>query len=255
MAASVLGEPCSLADAAALAEAVLPGGVDDPAAALDEAVRVGLVTERGDRAVGGIGFVHPLLRAAVYGDQPPARRRALHRAAASLSRGRAALTHRIAAAAGPDPALADDLEQLAGDVPAGTSPLDVADLWRAAADLSVDADERERRLFRAVEVLLAAGEIGRAGALEDEVAAARPGPLRDVLLGRLALFSARFARARPLLDAPRRARTRAPARSRPPTSPCSPSSRVVPRRPSSSPRPASPTPTPAPWCASPPHSR
>ncbi|HEY2193679.1 MAG TPA: AAA family ATPase [Actinomycetospora sp.] len=201
VAASVLGEPCSLADAAALAEAVAPGGVDDPAAALDEAVRVGLITERGDRAVGGIGFVHPLLRAAVYGDQPPTRRRALHRAAAALSRGRVALTHRVAAAAGPDPALADDLEQLAGDVPPGTSPLDVADLWRAAADLSVDPDERERRLFRAVEVLLAAGEIGRAGALEEEVAAARPGPLRDGLLGRLALLSARFARARPLLDA------------------------------------------------------
>ena len=113
VAASVLGEPCSLADAAALAGMVGPDAVDDPAGALDEGVRVGLLRERGDRPVGGIGFVHPLLRAAVYGDQSPARRRALHRAAASLVRGRAALTHRIAAAAGQDPELAADLERLA----------------------------------------------------------------------------------------------------------------------------------------------
>ena len=201
VAASVLGEPCALADAAALATAAGLDPVDDPAAALDEGVRVGLLTERGDRPVGGVGFVHPLLRAAVYGDQPPARRRALHRAAAALVRGRAALTHRIAAASGPDPELAADLERLAGDAAAESSPLDVADLWHAAAAVSVDPDDRERRAFRAVEVLLAAGEIGRASALEGEVAAARPGPVRDGLLGRLALLRGALARARPLLDA------------------------------------------------------
>jgi DNA-binding CsgD family transcriptional regulator len=201
VAASVLGEPCALADAAVLATATGLGPVDDAADALDEGVRVGLLTERGDRSVGGIGFVHPLLRAAVYGDQPPARRRALHRAAAELVRGRAALTHRIAAASGPDPELAADLEGLAEDVATESSPLDVADLWHAAADVSADPDDHERRVFRAVEVLLAAGEIGRAAALEDEVAAARPGPVRDALLGRLALLRGRLARARPLLDA------------------------------------------------------
>jgi DNA-binding CsgD family transcriptional regulator len=201
VAASVLGEPCSLADAAALAGTAGLDPVGDPAAALDEGVRVGLLTERGDRPVGGIGFVHPLLRAAVYGDQPPARRRALHRAAASLLRGRAALTHRIAAASGPDPVLAADLERLAEDVAAESSPLDVADLWHAAAGVSDDPDERERRLFQAAGVLLAAGEIGRAAALGDEIAAAGPGPVRDALLGRLALFRGRLAHARPLLDA------------------------------------------------------
>ena len=42
---------------------------------------------RGPRA--RLGFVHPLLRAAVHGDLPPARRRALHRAAATWSAGAA----------------------------------------------------------------------------------------------------------------------------------------------------------------------
>lgn len=201
VAASVLGEACSLADAAALAGIAGPGPVDDPAAALDEGVRVGLLAERGDRPVVAIGFVHPLLRAAVYGDQSPARRRALHRGAASLVRGRAALTHRIAAAVGPDAELARDLERLAADVVAGTSPLDVADLLRAAAGVSADPEDRERLVFRAVEVLLAAGEMGRAAASEEELTAARPGPVRDGLLGRLALLRGRLALARPLLDA------------------------------------------------------
>ncbi|HEY2224303.1 ATP-binding protein [Actinomycetospora sp.] len=200
VAASVLGEACSPADAAALAQVAGPGAVD-PAAALDEGVRVGLLAERGDRPVTTIGFVHPLLRAAVYGDQSPARRRALHQAAAGLVRGRAALTHRIAAAVGPDAELAQDLERLAADVPAGTSPLDVADLLRAAAGISVDPDDRERLVFRAVEVLLAVGETVRAGALEEELTVARPGPVRDGLLGRLALLRGRPALARPLLDA------------------------------------------------------
>ncbi len=201
VAASVLGEPCALADAAALAASAGLDPIHDPAAALDEGVRVGLLTERGDRPVGAVGFVHPLLRAAVYGDQPPGRRRALHRAAAALVRGRAALPHRIAAASGPDPELAADLERLAADAAGESSPLDVADLWHAAAAVSVDPDDRERRTFHAVEVLLAAGEIGRAGALEGDVAAARPGPVRDGLLGRLALLRGALARARPLLDA------------------------------------------------------
>ncbi|MCD2192483.1 AAA family ATPase [Actinomycetospora endophytica] len=201
VAASVLGEACSLADAAAVAGTAGADPVDDPVAALDEGVRVGLLAERGNRPVGAIGFVHPLLRAAVYGDQSPARRRALHRAAASLATGRAALTHRIAAAVGPDAELAGDLERLAVDVPAGATALDVADLLRAAAGVAVDLDDHDRLVFRAAEVLLAAGETGRAGALEDELTAARPGPVRDGLLGRLALLRGRPALARPLLDA------------------------------------------------------
>ncbi|WP_018330979.1 ATP-binding protein [Actinomycetospora chiangmaiensis] len=200
VAASVLGDVCALADAAALADLVEPGVV--PAAgpgladALDDALATGLVEDRGP---GRLGFVHPVLRAAVYGDQPPARRRALHQAAARRTVGRAALTHRIAAAAGPDPELAADLERFADAVPAGTPAVDVADLLRVAASLSLEPDEAERRLFRAVTVLLADGEIGRATTLGPELAATRPGAVRDGLLGRLALLRGHVATAGSLL--------------------------------------------------------
>ncbi|MDL5155505.1 AAA family ATPase [Actinomycetospora termitidis] len=198
VAAAVLGETCALAVAATVARTVEPGVLEGPDAvadALDEAVVAGLLEERG--VLGQVGFVHPLLRAAVHGDHPPARRRRLHRVAAGHVAGRAALAHRIAAAAGPDDELAADLERAAP----GASALDAADLLRAAASLSSDPAARARRTCAAVGGLLAAGEVGRAGDAEPDVAAAPPGPVRDGLLGRLALLRGRFAAARPLLTA------------------------------------------------------
>ena len=78
VATSVLGESAPLALAAAVA------GLDDPAAALDEAVGMGLVEELPGGPTVRIGFVHPLVRAAIRGDLPPMRRRALHAASAAL---------------------------------------------------------------------------------------------------------------------------------------------------------------------------
>ncbi|WP_345424431.1 ATP-binding protein, partial [Actinomycetospora chlora] len=76
VATAVLGESAPLALAAAVA------GLDDPSAALDEAVGLGLVDELPGGPPARIGFVHPLVRAEVRGDLPPARRRGLHAAAA-----------------------------------------------------------------------------------------------------------------------------------------------------------------------------
>ncbi|MHC1562291.1 ATP-binding protein [Actinomycetospora sp. C-140] len=195
VATSVLGESAPLTLAAAVA------GLDDPAPALDEAVELGLLTERPGGPPARIGFVHPLVRAAVRGDLPPARRRALHAAAAGLLAGRAALDHRVAAAAGPDPGLAAELEALVAEPGAGLAGTEAADLLRAAADLSTDPDDRERRVLAAASRLLADGEVARAVALEEAVEACRPGPWRTAVLGQLALFAGRFALARERLEA------------------------------------------------------
>ena len=92
-AAAVLGRSFPLAAAAALA------GLDDPLAALDEAADAGLLVEDRTGAGAAIAFAHPLVQAAVRDDLGPARRRRLHRAAAALVPGSAALE---------DPALAGD---------------------------------------------------------------------------------------------------------------------------------------------------
>lgn len=195
VAASVLGVSCTLGQAAAVA------GLDEPAAALDEAVRLGMLHERPGPAPRRIGFVHPLLRAAVHGDLAPARRRALHAAAAALLPGRDGLAHRVAAAAGADPGLAAELEALACDRAAALPGPEAADLLRAAADLSLVPADRERRTLAAVQRLVDDGEIARARALEPLVEQCPPGPERDEMLGQLALLSGRFDRARGWLEA------------------------------------------------------
>jgi hypothetical protein len=195
VAASVLGESTPLALAAAVA------GLDDTAGALDEAVGLGLLEERPGGPPVRIGFVHPLVRAAVRGDLPPARRRALHAAAARLLSGRAALDHRVAAAAGPDAALADALEELVSAPGAAVAGTEAADLLHAAADLSTVSGERERRMLAAASRLLAEGEVARAVALEPAVEACTPGPWRTAVLGQLAVLSGRFGVGRERLEA------------------------------------------------------
>ena len=81
LAAAVLGERCSLAMAASLA------GVPAPAEALGEALAARLLTENNDEGVRQVRFPHPLVRAALYSDLSPARRTALHLAAARLTAG------------------------------------------------------------------------------------------------------------------------------------------------------------------------
>jgi predicted ATPase len=107
-AASVLGLRCSLATAARLAS------VDDPLQALEEATRAGLLQPR-DAMLSGraVTFPHPLVHAAVYHDLGPARRAALHAAAAELAEDEASsLRHRVAAAPTEDARLAADLAAL-----------------------------------------------------------------------------------------------------------------------------------------------
>ena len=106
--ASCWPRPCS-APACALADAVALAAVPDPLGGLDEAVKAGLLTEALSDTGHDVVFAHELVRAAVYADLSPARRHALHRAAAAKLDGDVALQHRIAAAVGPDTELATEL--------------------------------------------------------------------------------------------------------------------------------------------------
>ena len=99
VAAAVLGGDCELADAAALA------GLADPLPALQEAIGQRLLTEPPATGRRRVAFPHALIRTAVYGDIGVARRAALHRAAAGLTRGSTSLAHRVAGCAGADATL------------------------------------------------------------------------------------------------------------------------------------------------------
>lgn len=203
VAASVLGSSCTLADAARLA------GTADPAAALSEAEQAGLLQERSMPSGWTVSFTHLLVRQAVYGDIWAGQRRELHLRAAAITTGRDALAHRAAAAVGPDPELAADLDAAAGAaVVAGKLRL-AAGYFRQAAAATSHGPERDDRKLSAFELLLRAADVAGAEAARPMIEQLPASARRDAALGQLALLAARpleaQTRLRAAWDAPDRA--------------------------------------------------
>jgi len=189
MAAAVLGQRSPLRLAGELA------GIDDPPVALEQAAAASVLAEVPGELGDDISFVHPLVRSAVYYDLGAARRAALHRRAAGLLSGERSLAHRVAAAAGPDEALAADLEEAARAAQRSGRRMLAASLFAQAATASAEAGPRERRLFDAFEAHLAGGDVVGAEALAPLVERAAPSGRRSALLGTLDLFAGRLASA------------------------------------------------------------
>jgi hypothetical protein len=117
---------------------------------------------------GRVEFSHPLLRAAVYRDMPPARRRAVNLtlaealiAAAPDRRAR----HLASATDAPDESVAAALEDSAGRARARSGYAAAATALERAAELSPGDDARVRRLTVAADNAWLAGQGQRAQAL------------------------------------------------------------------------------------------
>jgi DNA-binding CsgD family transcriptional regulator len=186
-AAAVLGVRSPLSAVAQLAE------VDDPAAPLEEAVATGLLSEDGVGAGALVGFVHPLTRAAVYGDLGPLARRRLHARAAGVVAGTAALTHRVGAAAGPDELLACDLELAASEARVAGQVAQAAVWLEQAGRAAESRSERDRLLLDSLEVLVLAADIGGAFALMERIDDVSDCPWRSALVAELSLQSGQVA--------------------------------------------------------------
>ena len=161
-------------------------GIGQPAQALDALLGTGFVTWQPDGEVPSLHYAHPLYRAAVYADLAPTRRQELHRRAADLVGGEAALAHRVAAADSHDDALADQAD-LAARAEAGRQRFTLAArylLW--AAELSSRPAAAQTRLLRAARLLLTAEHIGKADELRPRIEACAPSALRSLVLGLLA---------------------------------------------------------------------
>jgi DNA-binding CsgD family transcriptional regulator len=195
VAASVLGEHATLADAAAVA------GTADPAAALDKAERAGLLVEQETPSGWVVSFPHLLTRQAVYDDLGAERRRRLHLSAAAIVGGSDALAHRAAAAAGPDAELAADL------CTAGAAAADAGQLLLAARYLQQAAavtgrgPQRDERALAAFELLVRAADVAAAEAARPAIEQLPASARRDTALGQLALLAARPGDAEALLRA------------------------------------------------------
>jgi len=177
---SVVGEVVPLPVAGRIAR------VDHPVQALEALLGTGFVTWWPGEASTPVGFAHPLYRAALYADLAPTRRRELHRAAAESLDAASALRHRVAAAEGIDDDLARDLDESAAER-ASKGACDMAAtylLW--ASTVGSGSQLNERRLLRAVRLLLEAGQTARGAELREQVEGCGEGPLRSLVLGQLA---------------------------------------------------------------------
>ncbi|MGQ4618886.1 LuxR C-terminal-related transcriptional regulator [Nocardia sp. R7R-8] len=185
-AVAVLGPGTAVHDAARLA-----GIDDDVLAVVDEAVDVGLVV-LGPRGLTEVGPADPMVRAAVLAAMGPAAASALRRQAAELVDDPLLQVRLLVAATPvPDSALADRLDRLAVERAAEGA-------WGAAAGLLWDSGRlteerlpRESRLTRAVDALIGAGDVLGAAALVPAVESLRETPLRNAVLGYLAIVRGR----------------------------------------------------------------
>jgi len=194
-AAAVLGDHCSLAELASVT------GIADSSAALGQAESAGLLLERETPSGWQVSFTHPLFRQAVYQNLGAGRRRALHLRAAAAVAGEAGLGHRSAAAIGPDPQLATDLDE-AADKAALAGKLSLAARYRQqAAAVTGRGPERDERLLSAFELLIRSADATGADAARPVVEQLPASSRRDAALGQLAVITARPLDAENLLRA------------------------------------------------------
>ena len=183
-AVAVLGADwCSLADAGSLAS------VEHPTDAAHELVEQGLLRKRDPDAGAAVRVAQPILHSAIYEQIPPAERRALHGTAAGIvPRTEDVLGHRIAAVERYDDTLAMEIDAWASYLHEVSLHRLAARHLRAAAWLSSDPRDRERRWLDSLFESLLAQDTGVVRAVSDKVEDAEDVVRRDLVLGALATF-------------------------------------------------------------------
>jgi DNA-binding NarL/FixJ family response regulator len=166
---------CSLSENAGEALAVVAGAgritvadavaalkhLEDPAAALDEAVLAGVVVETGGR----LAPAHPLIGVAAVEALPPGRRQRLYQrlAATATSPERYAHFAALAAGPGPDAAVADALDAAAASAHGRAGNAEAAQFADQAVAVTPARDRAAlvRRRIRAGELFFLAGDVHR----------------------------------------------------------------------------------------------
>lgn len=194
-AVAVLASADRQAPAVAVRDAAAVGGIEDAVAAVGAAVRVGLLAALDEHAA-WVRLPDPVVRRAVLDDLGPAERSALHRAAIDVVDDPAlSLRHAWFAASLPDEELAGRLEDVAAAKARDGAWAAAADLLVLASRASVDREVGGLRLVRAVDALVGAGDVPRASRFLAELESLRETPLRNAVLGYLAIVRGRPAEA------------------------------------------------------------
>ncbi len=178
--------------------------VGDPALVWRAAAGLGIGAEAAAPAVEAnliefdtrVRFRHPLVRSAVYGSASPQERQVVHAALAEvtdpqLDPDRRAW-QRAHAAAGPDEAVATELERSAGRAQARGGLAAAAAFLERATMLTLDPVRRTERALAAASAKIKAGAFGTA---RDLLSVAEAGPLSDFQQARIELMGAELALA------------------------------------------------------------
>ncbi|OYD67105.1 LuxR C-terminal-related transcriptional regulator [Rhodococcus sp. OK302] len=193
-AAAVLGNGTMLSHLSQLAD------VEDIVGALDSACASGLLTIHEQRGSTEVSFRGPMISAAVNATLGPARLHQLHLRAADIAWGDGErLFHLAAASTTHNENLASDLVGYAALRAVEGAWSEVADALVTASRLTVDKSEHEDRLLRGVDALTGSGDIPRAMVFAPEVESITRKPLRDAVLGYLAIHRGRPTEADGLL--------------------------------------------------------
>ena len=112
-----------------------------------------------------------------------------------------ALRHRVMAVTPPDPALVADLDAFARREAASGPGRARRGHWSRQAGSARTANSRERRLLKAVDAMIGAGDLIQAEAFAQEVVVFAPGPMRNATMGYLAVLRGRHGDAERLLQA------------------------------------------------------
>jgi ATP/maltotriose-dependent transcriptional regulator MalT len=187
-----------LADGALVDIAAGVAGVAAPEAALDELTRAKLVTCTYADDGWRLRFRHPLVKAAVQDALGPAERVRLHTAAATLLHGEDALVHRVAAAHGPDPAVAEGLAKCAAANRERGDLHRAAELYVTAARMSEAGEAGDRHLIDAIGLYLLAGDVAATTALSERLARVAPSAQRFHLQAKVAQLAGQTREAEDL---------------------------------------------------------
>jgi DNA-binding CsgD family transcriptional regulator len=189
--------------------------IGDPVLVWGAATRLGIGTEAAAPATEAglvefgmrVQFRHPLVRSAVYGSASPQERRQAHRALSEVidperDPDRRAW-HRAHAAAGPDEAVAAELQRSAGRARARGGVAAAAAFLERATMLTLDPTRRTERALAAASAKIKAGAFGAARELLSIAEAGTPSEFQQAcieLMGaELAFLTDRGSEAPPLL--------------------------------------------------------
>ena len=187
-----------LADGALVDIAAEVAGVAAPEAALDELTRAKLITCTYADDGWRLRFLHPLVKAAVHDALGPAERVRLHTAAARLLHGEEALLHKVAAAHGPDPSVAEGLARCAAANRERGDLHRAAELYVTAAGMSDAGEAGDHHLMDAVGLYLLAGDVAATAALAERLARVAPSAQRFHLQAKVAQLAGQTREAEDL---------------------------------------------------------